>query len=855
VGGTREFDLDRFQKDACAAVDAGESVLVAAPTGAGKTVVAERAVELALTGGMRVFYTTPIKALSNQKFHDLRDIYGVDTVGLLTGDNSINGSAPIVVMTTEVLRNMIYEEATALDRLGWVILDEVHYLQDTYRGPVWEEVIIHLPAHVKLVCLSATVSNVDEITGWLDTVRGNTRCVTESERPVELESLFAVGDGGRDRLRVLPVLRDDRPNPEGERLDVGTQDQRRRGRHRRRWRTPGRQAVVDLLGEQEMLPAIFFIFSRAGCEDAMRSLRDTGMRLTSSEERLRIRAIVEDRVATLSDADLDVLGYDRWLIGLEAGVAAHHAGMVPPFKEAVEQCFVEGLVKVVFATETLALGINMPARSVVIEKLSKFNGDTHELLTPLSFTQLTGRAGRRGIDEIGSAMVLWSPFVSFAEVAALVGSRSFPLISAFRPTYNMAANLIRRMTRPEALAVLNLSLAQYQSDREVVTLEQKLRRRRQDVRAAEEAAICELGDVAEYERVRRGDVSPPSKREITAALGRLKPGAIIQSPRGASAVVLTVAFRRDETVRVRLVDAAGNRTTHSTADFQELPVRSGEIALPEPYLPNDPDFVTEAARRLVKVDASAAAATSGPGGNHPVAQCPDLKTHLAGLSRARRQARSVEQMEARLLGHQERLSNRFDQVLDVLSERGQIDGWALTEKGQLLAAIYHESDLLLAEALQTGVFEDLDVPSMAGLLSCVTYERRAPGPAPEPRWPTVEMRQRWSSFRALAEELTDLEKQLTGTVLTRFPDPGFASLAYRWADGAELDAILDDEIPGGDFVRHVKILIDLARQIGQMSLEGGEDRVARRLAETLHRGVVAASSVAPEAAGSPSPDA
>ena len=309
----------------------------------------------------------------------------------------------------------------------------------------------------------------------------------------------------------------------------------------------------------------------------MRAQRDSGLRLTTSEDRARIREIVEEHVTPLSDADLDVLGYDRWLVALESGVAAHHAGMVPPFKEAVEQCFVEGLVKVVFATETLALGINMPARSVVIEKLSKFNGDTHELLTPLTFTQLTGRAGRRGMDEIGSALVLWSPFVSFGEVAGLAASRSFPLTSAFKPTYNMAANLIRRMSRTEAMAILNLSLAQYQADREVVALEQRLRRRRNDLERAIEAGLCARGDVHEYDALRRaGGGPPPSAGEISDALSRLKPGGVIASPPGdLPSSSLTVAFRRDRSIRLRAVDGDGNRLVLGTGGLQMAADTSG----------------------------------------------------------------------------------------------------------------------------------------------------------------------------------------------------------------------------------------------------------------------------------------
>ena len=395
----RGFPLDQFQRDALDALDAGDSVLVAAPTGSGKTLVAEYAVERALAAGGKVFYTTPLKALSNQKYGDLARVHGPRTVGLLTGDNSVNGDAPIVVMTTEVLRNMIYAASPALEDLQYVVLDEVHYLQDRYRGPVWEEVIVHLPPEVTLVCLSATVSNAEEVAAWIETVRGSTAAIIEEHRPVTLEHRYLVGERGADQLHLLPTFvagpdGELRPNPDAARLDArNARDPGWRGRPRTRLRTPSRVETAELLAAESMLPAIAFIFSRKGCDQAVEQCLAAGLRLTEPHERALIREIADAKTAGLADDDLDVLRYDQWLAGLEAGFAAHHAGMVPPMKEAVEEAFAGGLVKVVFATETLALGINMPARSVVIEKLSKFTGERHEFLTPGEYTQLTGRAG------------------------------------------------------------------------------------------------------------------------------------------------------------------------------------------------------------------------------------------------------------------------------------------------------------------------------------------------------------------------------------------------------------------------------------------------------------------------------
>ena len=601
-----DFELDPFQQRAIAALDADRSVLVAAPTGSGKTVVAEHAVARALASGHKAFYTTPIKALSNQKFHDLVRRYGEDRIGLLTGDNAINGDAPIVVMTTEVLRNMIYARSSALDDLRYVVLDEVHYLQDFYRGPVWEEVIVHLPASVRLVCLSATVSNADELADWLSTVRGPTDVVVEQHRPVELENFYLVEDRFEDELALVPTLVDGRPNPRANRFDEDGRPQFR-GRGRRRYATPGRLEVVDLLEQQQMLPVIFFIFSRAACDDAVRSCVQSGIRLTTDEERARIRQVADRHVHQLSDDDLAILDHGRWLASLEAGFAAHHAGMVPPFKEAVEACFVEGLIKVVFATETLALGINMPARSVVIEKLTKFTGERHEFLTPGQYTQLTGRAGRRGIDEHGNAIVLWSPFVPFADVGALVASRTFKLTSSFRPTYNMAANLVRRYPPAEAHRLLNLSLAQYQADRSVVRLETRLTKRSAELTELRDAAHCDRGDVDEYRgmvETNRAATSPSPRQDVDTALQRLKPGDVIWLFGGKSAgaaAVLSVAQRKAGAVRLRVLTPSRRVMNLGAAEFDDPPVVVGQVELPTPFAPHNKAFQRRVTERLTRL--------------------------------------------------------------------------------------------------------------------------------------------------------------------------------------------------------------------------------------------------------------
>ena len=860
------FPLDPFQLEAVDSLDAGHSVLVAAPTGSGKTVVADYAIDLAIAAGGKAFYTTPIKALSNQKHGDLVRRLGPERVGLLTGDNSINGDAPVVVMTTEVLRNMVYAGSPALRGLRWVILDEVHYLQDHYRGPVWEEVIIHLPPRVGLVCLSATVSNAEELADWITTVRGACDAIIEEKRPVELVNLYLVGDKGSPDLHLLPTLVDGRANPEASRLDAESLRSRPerpdRGRPRRRFYTPNRLDVVDLLAEENLLPAIYFIFSRAACDDAVKICLDAGVRLTTADERERIREIVDTHVAGLSDSDLRVLGYGRWSAAVEAGIAAHHAGMVPPFKEAVETCFAAGLVKVVFATETLSLGINMPARTVVIEKLTKFTGERHELLTPGDYTQLTGRAGRRGIDPVGHAVVLWSPFVPFEQVASLAASRSFRLTSAFRPTYNMAANLVQRYEPAEAHHLLNLSFAQYQADASVVALETRLEKRAAALTEAEATGRCERGSVEEYAELLRLEDEErrrlrPGREEIAEAVARLKPGDIIHVDGAVGrAGVISAAHRKGEStagVRVRVVTTRRKLVTLGVDDFDEPPEALTSIQLPSPYLPNSTRFRLAMAERVAAVrvprrhvvtepDTAALDAAHDAVVSHAVHSCPERDDHLAALDRVQRLRREVEDLTRSVKGRTESLARRFDRVLRLLEAWDYLEGWALTDRGTTLARLYHECDLLIAEALHEGLFDDLDPAALAGLASVFGYEHRSPSPPPAPWYPTPGVKKRYHRIEALSRELL-ADEDTAGLPMTREPDPTFLAIAHAWAAGEGLEEVLEDEeVTPGDFVRVVKQVIDLLRQVGDVAPVPETTIRAREAADALHRGVVAVSS-------------
>ena len=557
--GLYDFELDEFQIKACRALEEGAGVLVAAPTGAGKTIVGEFAVHLALREGRKCFYTAPIKALSNQKFHDLVERYGAANVGLLTGDNTVNGEAPVVVMTTEVLRNMLYARSGTLAGLSYVVMDEVHYLADRFRGAVWEEVIIHLPEHVAVVALSATVSNAEEFGEWLTEVRGETRIVVEEHRPVPLWQHVMAGP------RLYDLFIDDdqqKVNPELVRLAREETQQAKAGRDvrrdgayraggagaaRGRGRTRGlhvplRAEMVERLNRDKLLPAITFIFSRIGCSSAVEQCLAAGLRLTSHEERLLIRGVVEQRCANLPQEDLEVLGYLGWLDGLERGFASHHAGMLPTFKETVEELFQRGLVKMVFATETLALGINMPARTVVLEKLVKWNGETHADVTPGEYTQLTGRAGRRGIDIEGNAVVVWHQGFDPGALAGLASTRTYPLRSSFKPSYNMAVNLVGSVGHHAARELLETSFAQFQADRAVVGMARQVRKQEGAIEGYREAMTCHLGDFGEYAELRRRltdrekqlarDGATRRRSEAADSLAALKPGDVIVVPAG-----------------------------------------------------------------------------------------------------------------------------------------------------------------------------------------------------------------------------------------------------------------------------------------------------------------------------------
>jgi superfamily II RNA helicase len=488
------FELDNFQKEACEIIDNGQSVVVCAPTGAGKTVIAQHAIHRALEQGCRIFYTTPLKALSNQKFYDFCEQYGQDKVGLLTGDTSINRGAQIVIMTTEVFRNMLYGTnfgavADNLKDVRYVVLDEVHYMNDEQRGTVWEESIIYCPTNIQIIALSATVANCEELTDWINTVHSKTKLVNTDFRPVPLR--FYYFDSSQP-FKLLPLL-----TPSGQLNNKIKPERPQWAKGRDKRKKSYVKQIISNLAENDMLPAIYFTFSRKKCDEQMEKC--AGLGLNTKAEQIRIKEFIDEFIA-----ENPHLYGNKHIEYLIQGVASHHAGLLPAWKNLVEKLFQQGLIKVVFATETLAAGINMPARSTVISAMSKRTDTGHRMLTANEFLQMSGRAGRRGMDEVGYVTIVGTSFQSPEEVAELVLSDSNPLESRFSPSYSMVLNLLQRFTLEESKELILKSFGYYSSDYRLKPILAQLEQYKTEITEREFVCPNKLTDekMQEYDRLR-----------------------------------------------------------------------------------------------------------------------------------------------------------------------------------------------------------------------------------------------------------------------------------------------------------------------------------------------------------------
>ncbi len=881
------FSLDPFQRSACEALEQGQGVLVCAPTGAGKTIVGEFAVFRALRHGGKCFYTTPIKALSNQKYADLVARHGAQHVGLLTGDTSVNSHAPIVVMTTEVLRNMLYADSPDLDGLTSVVMDEIHYLADKFRGAVWEEVILHTDLSVQLIGLSATVSNAEEFGAWLQEVRGHTTVVVDEHRPVPLFQHMMVGrrmydlfasmntaedsDLLRQQTRIDPALARAASEAESRhgRFSGGGGPGRRYEPRRQSFRPVSRADVIERLDGNGLLPAITFIFSRAGCDAAVQQCLHAGLRLTTEAQRAEIRAVVDRRTAELPEADLAVLGYWEWRDGLERGIAAHHAGLLPAFKETVEELFVAGLVKAVFATETLALGINMPARTVVLERLVKYNGEGHVDLTAGEYTQLTGRAGRRGIDVEGHAVVMWTPGMDPRAVAGLASKRLYPLRSSFRPSYNMAVNLLDRMGPQQARELLEQSFAQYQANAAVVGVARQLRRNEEAIAKHSDSMACHLGDVEEY----YGLVNDLTRLEKDAARGgaarrrdqthddlaRLRKGDVVAVPggrRAGLAVVLDPGVSSDGSARPLVVTEKRWAGRLSNADFRGPVPTLGHVRLPKHV-----DHGSAEVRRQIAATLLAQGIAMPRGGSrrdhsddaeigvlrvairtHPVHGCADRDAHLQWARRRDQLLTENRALTAKVSSAKDSLGNALDRIVGLLRSLGYLQGSRLTDAGRQLSRIWSESDLVVAECLRSDAWSGLGPADLAATVSVLVFEARQ-DVSVAPRMPSSAAAAAIADTVRIWSRIAGLEREAS-LPATREPDIGFASAVAAWADGSTLTQALatasssGSELSAGDFVRWCRQVIDLLDQLQGVD-DGTVGQVAGEAVKELRRGVVA----------------
>ncbi|MFW0182809.1 DEAD/DEAH box helicase [Rothia sp. CCM 9417] len=907
---TLEFPLDSFQREACTSVENGRGVLVAAPTGAGKTIVGEFAIYLALKQGKKAFYTTPIKALSNQKYHDLVDLYGHEAVGLLTGDTSINSEADILVMTTEVLRNMLYAGSATLQNLGYVVMDEVHYLADRSRGAVWEEVIIHLPEHISVIALSATISNAEEFGAWLDMVRGSTDIVVSEHRPVPLWQHVMVGKQLLDlfigettvedaansaeipavnpelvKLSHRPRSRSGRQEKSFSRLGRG-----RRGKYEEGWEKTrhsaedirpqrvSRPQMIRALDRDGLLPGICFIFSRAGCDAAVSQCIDADVRLTTDSEAQTIRAYIAEATSSLDTSDLAVLGFYEWREGLTRGVAAHHAGLLPVFKEVVETLFSQGLIRMVFATETLALGINMPARSVVLEKLTKFNGETHVDITPGEYTQLTGRAGRRGIDIEGHAVVLWRPGLEPQQVAGLASKRTYPLNSSFKPTYNMSANLLAQFGAERTKKILESSFAQYQADKSVVGIAQRVRKNEKALAGFEEAMTCHLGDFTEYASLRR----ELSEREKKAAKGRsrlqqsqaiasildLLPGDIIEIPEGRNAGPAVVLSRAESLENPRpsilTLKAQLRRLDPRDLDGPILPI--SKIKVSKKFTGKTPKERRDMASRVREAlyhelparkgsqkkyfserdtgESQAIDSLRSSLRNHPCHGCSERENHARWAERWYKLSRETDGLRRQIQRRTNTIAQVFERITLLLADFGYVDfntgEHTLTSRGASLRRIYGEKDLLTSLCLEDGFLQGLDPAATAAVVSSLVYEAKREEFGLLSRYPSSGVEEALMKVLKHWSTLNDAEK-LHQLPQTSSPDFGMVWPIYQWARGRNLDRTLSQsDLAAGDFVRWTKQVIDSLDQIAHVSSTDPQLRTQCEAAiNLLRRGVVA----------------
>ncbi|MBF2026528.1 MAG: RNA helicase [Oscillatoriales cyanobacterium C42_A2020_001] len=842
------FQLDEFQKRAIAALEAGQSVVVCAPTGSGKTLIGEYAIYRALARDRRVFYTTPLKALSNQKLRDFREIFGSEQVGLLTGDVSINRDAPILVMTTEIFRNMLYgtpigEVGTSMVDVEAVVLDECHYMNDRQRGTVWEESIIYCPPEIQLVALSATVDNSDQLTDWIHQVHGPTQLIYSDFRPVPLRFHYCTPKG------LFPLLDDGqkRINP---RLKPKGGQGGRVGKKSPRQESPNLAYVLSQLQQRDMLPAIYFIFSRRGCDQAVTNVGDVS--LVNQSEAAKLKEQIDDFLERNPEATRA-----GQVEPLYHGIAAHHAGLLPAWKGLVEELFQQGLIKVVFATETLAAGINMPARTTVISSLSKRTDLGHRLLNASEFLQMAGRAGRRGMDVLGHVVTVQTPFEGAREAAYLATAGADPLVSQFTPSYGMVLNLLQTHTleeaqeliersfgqylatlylRPqqEAIAHLEAELAQLQAQIESVDWDLLAQYEKLQERLKEERRLLKILQ-SQADDVRMQDMAMSLAFSVAGTILSLK-GQYVQVPEPISAVlvtktagagqfpylvclgqdnrwyVATVSDVVDLQVEIPRIAAVDNLTPPA-----EMPLKPGQsrkgnettsaiaqrIPAPSPLAESAPEVHTQQ-QRMQEVEAQIQ--------NHPVHRWGNRGTILKRQKRIQSIHTELQDRREKLDRQSHRYWEAFLDLIDILRSFGCLKELVPTELGQVTAAIRGDNELWLGLALTSGEFDDLEPHHFAAACAALVTEVSRPD-----SWTRYDLpspvEEALGGLRGIRHSLFKLQRRYQ-VVLPIWLEYDFVGLVEQWGLGSDWVTLCENtSLDEGDIVRILRRTLDFLSQI------------------------------------------
>jgi superfamily II RNA helicase len=850
------FALDDFQVEAIRAIDADQSVIVSAPTGSGKTLVAEYAIQAALETGKRIAYTTPLKALSNQKYNDFVRAYGAETVGILTGDVKVNPHAQVLVMTTEILRNALF--GSGLDGLGYIVLDECHYMGDEGRGTVWEEIIVGAPKDVLLVGLSATVSNVKEIADWISLVHRPIVPIFHPQRPVPLH--YSVADLAGDVHDIADVRR-------GTARVVG--DESRGPDDRGRWytrRVVDPVVLIEALEERGWLPAIYFIFSRAGCERAMQDVLAEGRPLITREQRREVDAVIGEATAENPSIGESALSQAVFQ-GLRIGVATHHAGILPGLKRLIETLFERGLCRVVFATETMSLGIHMPARAVALQGLTKRTDRGFRALSNNELTQMAGRAGRRGIDPEGQCVIALDARDGLEDLLRVVDGAPEPIESQFKLGYGSAALLLGTGAPPELLRKrIESSFGQYQNLRRIREMEAEVQGL-EDALARARAYEAPCGDFARIGRYRRARQEVQARRQAAGRGGRRGERSPVEAEPGRLALV-----RRKGAPSLAMILGVHSIRGHRTLLDALLPhgavvrLKSGVIkrifwATPPLHVPRDlrrgePRSLRHLTEQLARLNVAELIAHEREQG--PEAVLGAIECHRCpwgATARCEHASRDLERLEERAAQRRAALDafknaywQEFLRVVEVLEQYGAVKDGRLEAKGRLIAALRHDNELLLAETVSRGFFDDLTVAEVAALCSALLEESRSG----EPQLARAFLKKRPKLKRRLDHliQVADGVWQAQRARHLGMPvavHPGFMPSVFRWASGEDdWSSIVAESFGGheGDLVRALRRLIDLLRQLA----EGPEvpPETARLLAQAariIDRGIVLESAL------------